>query len=346
MTGVSLPRTRVKEAEVARVTTKQEHATLRRERWRLLYRLRDLLQGPTIVLSLAWLVLVILDLTTGLNPVLTFFSYGIWAIFVLDFLVEVLIAPRKLTYLRRHWLTAIALVLPAFGLFRIFAVLKTLRVIRLARGTRLLRVLTTANRGVSAVGTLFGERGLGYVLGMTGVVILIGAAGMLYFENPTALRQDGFARVANGGGGLNGYGDALWWTSMIMTTMGSDYWPRTGGGRILAVLLAVYAFAIFGYITANIATFFIGRSDESQRRSAADAAASSERAAASSDRARASADVTAQDVAALRRELALLRAQLAQILDQQREAGLRRSGGDHHTGTMQAGDRTREGSRV
>lgn len=46
---------------------------------------------------------------------------------------------------------------------------------------------------------------------------------------------------------------------MIMSTMGSQYWPVTPEGRLLCVLLALYVFAIFGYITATIASLFIGR---------------------------------------------------------------------------------------
>jgi voltage-gated potassium channel len=45
---------------------------------------------------------------------------------------------------------------------------------------------------------------------------------------------------------------------MTMTTMGADYFPKTGEGRLLGWLLAVYAFAIFGYITATIASYFLG----------------------------------------------------------------------------------------
>jgi len=58
---------------------------------------------------------------------------------------------------------------------------------------------------------------------------------------------------------LNDFWTALWWTAMIMTTMGSEYWPRTPEGRTLCLLLAIYAFAVFGYFTGTIATYFIGR---------------------------------------------------------------------------------------
>ncbi|HET6599785.1 MAG TPA: hypothetical protein VFG60_07465 [Burkholderiaceae bacterium] len=51
---------------------------------------------------------------------------------------------------------------------------------------------------------------------------------------------------------------------MLLTTMGSDYWPRTPKGRLLCLLLAIYAFAVFGYVTAAIAVFFVGKDKESR----------------------------------------------------------------------------------
>lgn len=49
---------------------------------------------------------------------------------------------------------------------------------------------------------------------------------------------------------------------MLITTMGSEYWPQTLEGRILCFLLGAYAFAVFGYVTAPLATFFVGRDAE------------------------------------------------------------------------------------
>ncbi len=35
-------------------------------------------------------------------------------------------------------------------------------------------------------------------------------------------------------------------------------------GRLLCLLLALYGFAMFGYVTATLATFFVGRDAESE----------------------------------------------------------------------------------
>jgi voltage-gated potassium channel len=62
--------------------------------------------------------------------------------------------------------------------------------------------------------------------------------------------------------GFENYGMALWWTAMRVITAGSDFWPATPEGRGLAFLLSLFGYAIFGYVTATLATFFIGRDAE------------------------------------------------------------------------------------
>ena len=269
------------------------------ERWELLRQLDTLLDKPMIALSFVWLGLMVVDLTAGLSRPLVLLSYAIWALFVLHFLLGIVIAPSKAAYLRHNWLTAIALLLPAFRVLRVFRAFRLLRVARAARSVSLVRVVATLNRGKRAIGSTMGRRGVGYVAALTAIVTVGGAAGMAAFESPWALREAGYLEAAEAGG-LDSYGEALWWTAMIMTTMGSEYWPKTVEGRILGWLLAVYALAIFGYITATIASFFIGQ----------DTAAAAQQAAA--DRAdTAEALALREQVAALRSEVAALRRLLA-----------------------------------
>lgn len=49
---------------------------------------------------------------------------------------------------------------------------------------------------------------------------------------------------------------------MRIITAGSDFWPITPEGRGLAFILSLFGYAIFGYVTATLATFFIGRDAE------------------------------------------------------------------------------------
>ena len=221
-----------------------------RERHRLATRISRALEGPMSILGFVWLVLIVLDLTRGLSPFLTAVSYVIWGLFVLQFVVEFIITPKKLAYFRRNWLTAIALVLPALRVLSIFRVLRLLRVLR---GARLLRVVSSANRGMRVLGRVMGRRGFGYLTALTVLVTFAGAAGMYAFEHGVP------------GGALANFGSALWWTAMTLTTMGSDYFPHTTEGRLLCLLLAVYGFAVFGYITATIASLFVAQDADSSK---------------------------------------------------------------------------------
>lgn len=59
---------------------------------------------------------------------------------------------------------------------------------------------------------------------------------------------------------------------MVLISLGSDYWPRTPEDRALCFLLALYGFTVFGYLTAMLATFFIGRDAHDDSAEVADAA--------------------------------------------------------------------------
>lgn len=222
-------------------------AALDRQRFELLRQIEGALERPMTVLAFVWLTLILVEFTIGLSPLLDKLSIVIWALFVLHFLLEFTIAPHKGAYLRRNWLTAVSLVLPAL---RVVRVARVVRALRAARGVRLVRVVSSANRGMRTLGRVMGRRGLSYVLALTLLVNLLGAAGILAFEREPA------------NGAMPGYGSALWWTAMTLTTMGADYFPRTPEGRVLGLLLAIYGFAVFGYVTASIASFFVARDAE------------------------------------------------------------------------------------
>jgi len=221
---------------------------LNKERWEILEQLEDWLDGPMLVLGFVWLVLLVIELIWGLTPLFEVVATAIWIIFILNFILEFTLAPGKVTYLRSNWLTVISLVLPAL---RVLRIARVLRLLRATRGLRLVRIISSLNRGMRTLRASLGRRGFGYIVVLTLVVVLVGAAGMYAFESDTP-------------DGLNDYGTALWWTAMLITTLGSEYWPQTPEGRVLCFILALYAFAVFGYLTAAIATFFIGRDAENE----------------------------------------------------------------------------------
>ena len=241
-------------------------------RWRLIAELESWLEKPMIWLSLAWLCIVIVELTVGDFPLLAILGSIIWVIFILEFLLRFSLAPDKSTFLRSNWLTLIALAMPALRLLRAFALFRAARVLR---GARLVRVVATVNRSMNALGRSLQRRGFGYVLALRLDVLFTGAAGMLSFEPASEIP-----------GGFSSYWQAVWWTGMLIASLGTDFWPKTVEGRLLSSILALYGLGVFGYITATIASFFVD-SDARDNRSAV---------------------AGSRDIDRLRREIASLRA--------------------------------------
>ena len=230
-----------------------ERTALESERRELLQRLEDWLETPMIILGFIWLAILIVELIAGTSPFFEVLATVIWIIFVIDFLARFVLAPEKGAYLRRNWLTIPALAVPALRVFRIARVLRVLSVTRAARGVRLFRVVSSLNRGSRALARTMRRRGLGYALALTLIVLVAGAAGMYAFE-----------QGESAGSYFTSFGSSLWWTAMVMTTMGADTFPVTAEGRLLCLLLALYAFVVFGYVTASLATFFLSRDAEEQ----------------------------------------------------------------------------------
>jgi voltage-gated potassium channel len=216
-----------------------------RQRWALLHRVDAAMEMPMLVLGIAWLALLVVELGWGLSRGFERLGIAIWMVFIADFAIKFLLAPKKRAFLRSEWLTVLALLLPALRVLRIFRAFRALRAARALRGVRLARLLTSLNRGMKAIGGTMRRRGLAYVALTTLLVAFGGAAGMYAFEQGAPAMRD--------------YGDALWWTAMMMTTMGTEFWPRTTEGRLLCLGLSLYAFTVFGYVTASLATYFIGK---------------------------------------------------------------------------------------
>jgi voltage-gated potassium channel len=213
----------------------------RRRRHLLLKKYEEVAEWPMLALAVLWIALIILDLVQGLSAQLANVAAGIWVVFIFDFVFRFWLSPRKLSFLIRNWLLIIALVVPALRIFRIAQVVRVMQATRAAQGVQLVQVVTSANRGLNALGRSLGRKGAGYVSFATVTVIFLGAAGMLVFERP----------------GIGSYPEALWWTAMLLTTLGSDYWPQTNEGRLLTVLLSTYALGIFGYVAGLLASFFV-----------------------------------------------------------------------------------------
>ncbi|MBA2329413.1 MAG: ion transporter [Flavisolibacter sp.] len=218
---------------------------IERERYKLLHSVEKLLEPPMVFLGFVWLVLLVIELIWGIPKMLEYVSLSIWGLFILDYILKFILAPDKISYMKKSWLTAFSLIIPALRIFRLAGAIRLLRGLR---GIRFIRVVSSLNRSMKSLGKTMSRRGFGYVTLLTILIILGGAAGMYSLER--------------GNPDFESYGSSLWWTAMRVITAGSASFPITPEGRTLGFLIAVYGYAIFGYVTATIATFFIGRDAE------------------------------------------------------------------------------------
>ena len=88
------------------------------------------------------------------------------------------------------------------------------------------------------------------VLALTVAVVLLAAAIAAQVEH------------AAPGTNILTFGDALWWSAALVTTVASDKNPVTGLGRVVAVTVMVYGMAVFGYFMSCAVVFIQGRRDK------------------------------------------------------------------------------------
>ena len=254
----------------------------RNERFELLEHLHATLEPAMVGLGVVFLGLLLLDYaSTDLGARgdlwLGRALQAIWVIFLLDFGVRFVVAPDRVRYLRENWLGAVSLALP------FLRPLRALRAARALRSISLVRLVGGINRGMRVLRRVTRGRQFAYVGALTLLVTVAGAAGVLYFDRDTE------------GATIRGFGDALWWSAALVTTVNSEKYAVSPEAQVLAILVRIFAVSVFGFVTASIASYLIGQEAEA-------------RVPAGDDRSNLQADVRA-----LRAELAVLHREVIQI---------------------------------
>ena len=148
----------------------------------------------------------------------------------MDLGIKVVVAPRRLAYLRRHWLEVLVVVIPFL------------------RPLRILRIFIFGSRAWVGMRRLVNVDfllvyGIGLVIVAATVVATVEVG-----ENTS----------------IHSFTDALWWAVVTITTVGyGDMVPVTAAGRAIAFVLMLGGIAFFSGVTANLASFLVkgGESD-------------------------------------------------------------------------------------
>ena len=206
------------------------------------------LRIPMLVLAFVWLSVLLIELVDGTNAILLAIGTSILILFIMYFILRLVIGPNPAKIVKKNWLFILAVLVSALRFSDFFQRLPLVRAVTATFAMQVIWIIASADQGLRSLRRSMGTRGVGYALTFTFIVILAGAAGMFHFEKdePNPL-------------GIHSYPKALWWTAMQMTNIGSGYSPTTPGGQFVCLGISVVAATMFGYLTAVLATFFVGR---------------------------------------------------------------------------------------
>ena len=205
-------------------------------------RWQRLTEWPLVLLALVFLSTyaweVIADLPDGESQVPETVLTIVWVAFVIDYIVNLALAPRRREWFVGHiWELAIV----ALPMLRPLRLLRLLSIVAMLHRTGL-----TAFRGRVAV----------YVVATTALLVLVAGIAVLDAEQNVE------------GANLTNIGDAWWWAFATITTVGyGDFFPITLAGRLVAVVLMGCGVALLGSVTALLASWLIEQvnSAKSQR---------------------------------------------------------------------------------
>jgi voltage-gated potassium channel len=209
-------------------------ARLTQARWRQYSDIPLTVAAGIFLAAYAWEVIA--DLRPPLDVATEIIMWVIWALFVVDYVVNLVLAERRVRWFFRHFHELLIVALPAL------------------RPLRLLRLVTLLS---------YLQRGAGRALRGKVVIYAGGASLILVFV--AALAELDVERHAPGST-IHSFGDALWWACVTITSVGyGDVTPVTVEGRFIAVGVMIAGIALLGTVTATLASFFLDRVEDTTK---------------------------------------------------------------------------------
>ena len=153
-----------------------------------------------------------------------------WVVFLVDYVVNLILARHRWHWFYRHLFDLAVVVLPM------------LRPLRLLRLVTLLSVL---------------QRRSGSAIRSSVLVYAGGASFLLIFVSGLAILD---AERAAPGTQVHNIGDGIWWAFVTITTVGyGDIFPVTSLGRVIAAGVMIAGIALIGVVTATLASWIVER---------------------------------------------------------------------------------------
>lgn len=197
-------------------------------------RLREWERRGSVPLSIASLVFLVTyavrvlapDLPPGWSDLLLLLTVVTWGFFVLDYLVRVAVAPHRWSWVRRHWLDLVVVVLP------------------LLRPLRLLQIYGRVQDRHMQPRISLEARVMSYA-GLSALLLGFAASLQVYADEHDAP-----------GGQIRTYGESVWWLCSTITTTGyGDLVPVTVRGRVIAVGVMFLGVVLIGAVVGSFSAW-------------------------------------------------------------------------------------------
>lgn len=176
------------------------------------------------------------DLGPAASAALVWAGRAVWAVFLLEFLAHLYVAPGRVRYLRTHWFQVLGLLVPALRFLRF------LRLLRIGRALPAARVVTSSYRAAGTARKLLGTR-LGY-LGAVSAVVTIALAELAFvFERSSPT----FAT----------FGDAVLWAAAVVVAQQGDPVPTSTGAHLAMLAGFAWGVVVIATLAGSLGAFFI-----------------------------------------------------------------------------------------
>ena len=200
-------------------------------RERLVTRIEHLTRYPLALASLAWLGLLIALTTSRGGSVTIVVFFVLWASFLVEYALRLLLTPAPARYVRRRWIEPLAVLLPP---------LLTAHFVSIEHATE------AFGKGARRVRDVLGHHALVRVLLGALLIMTIGAWIVDLSERHAASSN------------IHDLPTALWWAIVTVTTVGyGDHFPVSTAGRVVAVVMMLIGIGLIGTLTATVASVFV-----------------------------------------------------------------------------------------
>lgn len=196
------------------------------------HKIYDFVMGA---LACAAVILIIIELSGGLNVWQNTLSDIILGIFVADYAIRFFVADNKKKFVRENICDLLA-ILPFHIVFRSFRLVHLGRWIKYVKIPRMLAFLY---RPFKKAVVFLNINGFKYILLMTSVIILIGGV-LIHFAEDMSIS------------------DGIWWAFVTATTVGyGDISPNSLYGRLIAMVLMLVGIGLIGSVTSTLTSYFL-----------------------------------------------------------------------------------------